>query len=119
MPLELLNRQGSPNSFNQDGPLTMIGEAQAKILGQGLRLAGVEGIRHVFCSPSLSCLQTCQNILKGLQEGNKETTRLKIAVEPGLFDWNANYQDSMPQFLTKDEMKLAGFNVEVINISYC
>jgi len=118
MPLELPNRQGSPNSFNQDGPLTMIGETQAKILGQGLRLAGVNGIRHVFCSPSLSCLQTCQNLLKNLQEEDEETIQLKIAVEPGLFDWNANYQDSMPQFLTKDEMKLSGFNIEVTNISY-
>ena len=121
MPVELPDRQGFPKSFNHDGPITMVGETQARLLGQGLRLAGVGNIQHVFCSPSLRCLQTCKNLLKGLQEGDeKEINKLKIAVEPGLFEWTAYYPDHMPQFLTKVEILNAGFDLKVsLYLKYC
>lgn len=83
----------------------MLGEIQANLLGQALRLTGSASLRHVYCSPSLRSLQTCHNILKGLQLDRA----LPIALEPGLFEWLAWYQDSLPQFMTPEEMEEAGF----------
>ncbi|XP_016119522.1 ubiquitin-associated and SH3 domain-containing protein B-like, partial [Sinocyclocheilus grahami] len=40
-------------------------------------------VDFVYCSPSLRCVQTAYNILKGLQKDGKT----KIRVEPGLFEW--------------------------------
>ncbi|EFX80352.1 hypothetical protein DAPPUDRAFT_318481 [Daphnia pulex] len=108
MPLSVPKRQGSPESFFKDCPLTILGETQAGLLGQALRSAGESNkIQHVYCSPSLRSLQTCQNILKGLEIEQS----IPISLEPGLFEWLAWYQDSMPQFLTPSEMLDAGFRL--------
>ena len=107
MPLSVPKRQGSPESFFKDCPLTILGETQAGLLGQALRIAGVSTIQHVYCSPSLRSLQTCHNILKGLEVEHS----VPICLEPGLFEWLAWYQDSMPQFLTPSEMRDAGFRL--------
>jgi ubiquitin-associated SH3 domain-containing protein len=108
MPLSVPKRQGSPESFFKDCPLTILGETQAGLLGQALRSAGESNkIQHVYCSPSLRSLQTCQNILKGLEIEQS----IPISLEPGLFEWLAWYQDSMPQFLAPSEMLDAGFRL--------
>uniref|UniRef100_A0A672KL95 Ubiquitin associated and SH3 domain containing B n=1 Tax=Sinocyclocheilus grahami TaxID=75366 RepID=A0A672KL95_SINGR len=39
-------------------------------------------VDFVYCSPSLRCVQTAYNILKGKTDG-----KTKIRVEPGLFEW--------------------------------
>lgn len=108
MPLAVPKRQGSPESFFKDCPLTILGETQAGLLGQALRSSGGSNkIQHVYCSPSLRSLQTCQNILKGLEIEQS----IPICLEPGLFEWLAWYQDSMPQFLSPSEMLDAGFRL--------
>lgn len=107
MPLSLPKRQGSPESFYKDCPLTVLGETQARLLGQALRLAGISSIQHVYCSPSLRSMQTCQNILKGLEIEHS----VPICLEPGLFEWLIWYKDSLPQFLTPSEMLDAGFRL--------
>lgn len=106
MPLEVPTRSGSPESFAKDCPLTVVGEMQATLLGQAMRMAGIDTIRHVFSSPSLRCLQTCRNLLNGLGESG-----LEMASEPGLFEWLAWYADSMPVFLTSEEIRRAGFKL--------
>lgn len=108
MPLTVPKRHASPESFFKDCPLTVLGETQAGLLGQALRLAGESRIQHVYCSPSLRSLQTCQNILKGLEIEHT----VPICLEPGLFEWLAWYQDSMPQFLTLSEMLDTGFRLQ-------
>lgn len=107
MPLSLPRRQGAPDSFYKDCPLTQVGETQALLLGKALCTAEVS-LQHVYCSPSLRSLQTCRGILRGLLQD--ETT--PIALEPGLFEWLAWYTDAMPQFMTPKEMTEAGFRLK-------
>ena len=38
--------------------------------------------------------------------------KLKINIEPGLFEWLAWYQDEMPRWMTSEELLAAGYNVE-------
>ena len=107
MPLSVPKRHGSPDSFYKDCPLTQMGEMQALLLGQAFHdVAGIS-IKHVYCSPSLRSLQTCQSVLRGLLQ--EETT--PIALEPGLFEWLAWYSDAMPQFMTPKEMTEAGLRL--------
>lgn len=67
MPQNIPQRRDFPNSYQTDTPLTCLGEHQAKLTGLGMKAAHLtKSIKHVYCSPSLRCVQTCHNILVGL-----------------------------------------------------
>lgn len=67
MPPNIPQRHNLQNSYLTDTPLTCVGEFQAKLTGWGMKAAHLtKSIKHVYCSPSLRCIQTCHNILVGL-----------------------------------------------------
>ncbi len=117
MPLSLPARAGGGEAFAaRDSPLTRIGATQARLTGEALRSAGVE-IAHAYSSPSLRCVQTAHHILAGL--GLER--RVRIHLEPGLFEWLAWYAagdgsgssgGGMPEWMTAAELTAAGYNVE-------
>ncbi|XP_017287398.1 ubiquitin-associated and SH3 domain-containing protein B [Kryptolebias marmoratus] len=82
MPSSLPARSGGHWDYDKDCPITVFGSTQARLVGEAL-LESHTPINFVYCSPSLRCIQTAQNILQGLQQEAKT----KIRVEPGLFEW--------------------------------
>ena len=106
MPRVIPHRQGSPKSFHGDTPLTEMGLYQARITGEGLREQDIT-FTHVYSSPSLRCIQTCQAILDGMGADPS----LRINVEHGLFEWLAWCRGNVPQFMTLQELEQFGLRV--------
>ncbi|KAF5290610.1 hypothetical protein FQA39_LY14676 [Lamprigera yunnana] len=107
MPVNLPARALGPRGYAKDSPLTQIGIHQAFLTGEALRNANVD-ITHVFSSPSFRCVQTCDAVLRGLGKENS----LKIKLEPGLFEWLVWYPESLPNWLTPEELIAAGYNID-------
>ncbi|XP_058057221.1 ecdysteroid-phosphate phosphatase isoform X1 [Anopheles bellator] len=96
----------NPTLWQKDSPLTNVGRYQARLVGEGMKDAGVK-IDAVYSSPSFRCIQTATSCLEGL--GLK--TSLPIHVEPGLFEWMAWYQDGLPEWLSAEELLAADYNI--------
>lgn len=105
MPLSVPKRTGGPMDFFKDCPLTQIGLFQATLTGEAMKACNMR-FDHVFCSPSLRCLETCTNVLKATNQ-----THLKINIEPGLFEWCGWYRTGMPAWMTIPELQDRGFNI--------
>ncbi|KAJ8674069.1 hypothetical protein QAD02_005331 [Eretmocerus hayati] len=92
--------------FQDDCPLTTLGELQAALIGEAMKVAKMH-IDVAFASPSLRCIQTLSQILKGFQSD------LSIKVEPGLMEWVAWYQNGLPTWMTPEELSNAGFKIDM------
>ena len=109
LPRRIPTRRGGPKDFFKDGPISEIGTFQAKLIGEALRAKGIT-FTQVYCSPSLRCVQTASSVLEGLMAEN--TAELKIKVEPALFEWMAWCRNTLPKFMTVDELSDYGLKVD-------
>lgn len=113
MPSTLPQRNLGPKGYHKDSPLTKIGVYQATLVGEGLKEAATE-IHHVYCSPALRCVQTCDAVLRGMGVQGE----LKIKIEPGLFEWLAWYPDHPPDWMTPEELITEGYNIDLDYIPF-
>ncbi|XP_026760655.2 protein UBASH3A homolog isoform X3 [Galleria mellonella] len=108
MPLSLPERAGGKDSYAKDTPLTRVGRLQAQLVGEGLRLAGIS-LRYVYASAALRCVETAQELLRGLQDPT-----VKIRVEPGLFEYKVWHSaKGLAPFMTPLELHKAGFSIDL------
>lgn len=108
MPKTVPKRHDGPEGFVRDTPLTNIGRYQAKLVGEGARLNGIT-IEHVYASPALRCMQTCDGFLKGM--GIKD--KVSIRIEPALFEWIGWYVNGPPTYMKPEDYVAAGFNIDL------
>ncbi|XP_018598357.1 ubiquitin-associated and SH3 domain-containing protein B-like isoform X2 [Scleropages formosus] len=108
MPQTLPLRAGGYRDYDKDAPITVFGSTQARLVGAAL-LESNTTIDFVYCSPSLRCVQTAQNILKGMQQEG----RRKIRVEPGLFEWTKWVSgSSLPAWMPPSDLISANLSVD-------
>ncbi len=107
MPTSLPARPSGPDAYLKDSPLTSIGIVQARLTGEAMLATGA-AVSHAYASPSYRCVQTCHHILVGLGLHRD----VKINLEPGLFEWLAWHQNSIPECMTPEELQRAGYNVD-------
>ncbi|KAM9299194.1 ubiquitin-associated and SH3 domain-containing protein B [Gastrophryne carolinensis] len=108
MPLSLPQRSGGYRDYEKDAPITVLGCTQARLVGEAL-LESNTTVDFVYCSPSLRCIQTAHNILKGLKQESKG----KIRVEPGLFEWTKWVSGtSLPAWLSPTELAAANLSID-------
>ncbi|XP_012273406.1 protein UBASH3A homolog isoform X2 [Orussus abietinus] len=103
MPKELPPR--NIQDFQNDSPLTTLGELQASLVGKAMKSSDVK-VDVAFASPSLRCVQTLSKILKGLNSD------IPIKIEPGFIEWLAWYPNGLPTWMTPTELLEAGFNID-------
>ena len=63
MPKNVPLRHKGPEGFARDCPLTVMGTLQASLVGEAMKEAGIT-INHVYCSPSLRCIQTAHSLVE-------------------------------------------------------
>uniref|UniRef100_A0A8C9TG58 Ubiquitin associated and SH3 domain containing B n=1 Tax=Scleropages formosus TaxID=113540 RepID=A0A8C9TG58_SCLFO len=108
MPPSLPQRSGGYRDYDKDSPITVFGSTQARLVGEAL-LESNTMIDFVYSSPSLRCVQTAHNILRGLQQDGK----MKIRVEPGLFEWTKWVSGtSLPAWLSSADLAAANLSVD-------
>ncbi|KAG5866952.1 hypothetical protein JTB14_035406 [Gonioctena quinquepunctata] len=107
MPKALPFRKDGSKGYLKDTPLTNVGLLQATLIGEGLKDKNID-IEHAYSSPSYRCIQTCDALLRGLNKRDQ----IKIRVEPGLFEWTAWYAEGPPDWMTHEEFRNGGYNVD-------
>uniref|UniRef100_A0A673K0D6 Ubiquitin associated and SH3 domain containing Bb n=1 Tax=Sinocyclocheilus rhinocerous TaxID=307959 RepID=A0A673K0D6_9TELE len=108
MPAALPAWGGAHRDYEMDTPITVVGATQSKIVGEAL-LESNTTIDFVYCSPSLRCVQTAHEILRGMQQDG----RISIRVEPGLFEWTKWVTGtSLPTWIPPTDLAAANLNVD-------
>ncbi|KAF0289224.1 Protein UBASH3A [Amphibalanus amphitrite] len=64
------------------------------------------------CSSSYRCLTVCLTASDCLWPGLGLQQQLPLRMEPGLFEWLVWYADGLPSFLSPEELRSWGFNVD-------
>ncbi|XP_021534838.1 ubiquitin-associated and SH3 domain-containing protein A isoform X1 [Neomonachus schauinslandi] len=108
-PYSLPRRSNGIKDFENDPPLSSCGIFQSRMAGEALLDSGIR-VSSVFASPALHCVQTARHILEEL----KLEKRIKIRVEPGIFEWTKwESGKTTPTLMTLDELKEANFNISM------
>ncbi|KAF4799726.1 hypothetical protein TURU_052009 [Turdus rufiventris] len=81
MPPSLPQRSGGFRDYEKDAPITVLGCTQARLVGEAL-LETNTIVDYIYSSPSLRCVQTAHNILKGAP------FQLKFRSKPGGVPYN-------------------------------
>ncbi|NXL47866.1 UBS3A protein, partial [Podilymbus podiceps] len=107
-PSTLPKRKDSVKHFEYDPPLSCCGIFQSRLIGEALLDQEVT-VSYAYSSPTLRCIQTAQYILQGLKLDQK----VKIRVEPGLFEWT-KWEASrvIPNFMTVTELANASYKID-------
>ncbi|NWS81134.1 UBS3A protein, partial [Toxostoma redivivum] len=107
-PSSLPRRKDSMKKFENDPPLSCCGIFQSRLIGEALLDQEVT-VSHVYSSPALCCVQTAQHVLQGL----KLNPKVRIRVEPGLFEWTKwEASKAIPSFMTVAELVEASYNID-------
>ncbi|NXR53114.1 UBS3A protein, partial [Hippolais icterina] len=107
-PSSLPRQKDSMKQFECDPPLSCCGIFQSRLIGEALLDQEVT-VSYVYSSPALRCVQTAQHILQGLKLNQK----VRIRVEPGLFDWTKwEASRAIPNFMTVAELVEASYNID-------
>nr|XP_008533514.1 PREDICTED: ubiquitin-associated and SH3 domain-containing protein A isoform X1 [Equus przewalskii] len=108
-PCSLPRRSNGIKDFENDPPLSSCGIFQSRMAGEALLDSGIK-ITSVFASPALRCIQTAKHILEEL----KLEKRIKIRVEPGIFEWTKwEAGKAAPTLMSLEELREANFNVSM------
>uniref|UniRef100_A0A803YQI7 Ubiquitin-associated and SH3 domain-containing protein A n=1 Tax=Meleagris gallopavo TaxID=9103 RepID=A0A803YQI7_MELGA len=107
-PSTLPKRKDGIKHFEHDPPLSSCGVFQSRLIGEALLDQEVI-VSYMYSSPALRCIQTAQHVLQGLKLDQK----VKIRVEPGLFEWT-KWEASrvIPNFMTLTELTEASYNID-------
>ncbi|KAM9390461.1 ubiquitin-associated and SH3 domain-containing protein A [Phaethornis superciliosus] len=107
-PSSLPKRKDSVKQFECDPPLSCCGIFQSRLIGEALLDQEVT-VSNVYSSPALCCIQTAQHVLRGLKLDDK----IKIRVEPGLFEWTKwEASKVIPDFMTMRELAEASYKID-------
>ncbi|NXP27776.1 UBS3A protein, partial [Scytalopus superciliaris] len=107
-PSALPKRKDSMKQFENDPPLSCCGIFQSRLTGEALLEQEVT-VSYVYSSPALRCVQTAHHVLQGLKLNQK----VKIRVEPGLFEWTKwEVSKVIPNFMTMAELAEASYNID-------
>uniref|UniRef100_A0A0N5ADL7 Protein UBASH3A-like protein n=1 Tax=Syphacia muris TaxID=451379 RepID=A0A0N5ADL7_9BILA len=98
LPRLVPKRKDGYQKFANDAPLTEMGYLQAKLTGRSLLESGIK-VDHIFCSPALRCIQTAVGLLRGMN-----CSKLKINIEPGLFEWTQWCRSGLPSWMHATEL---------------
>ncbi|NXF04322.1 UBS3A protein, partial [Smithornis capensis] len=108
-PSALPRRKDSMKQFECDPPLSSCGIFQSRLIGEALLDQDVM-VTYVYSSPALRCVQTAQHVLQGLKLNQK----VKIRVEPGLFEWTKwEASKVIPHFMTVAELAEASYSIDM------
>lgn len=107
LPKTLPARKDGPKGYLRDSPLTNVGIFTASVIGKAILEKNIP-IDDVYCSPSFRCIQTCNAFLEAINKKDE----LKIKIEPGLFEWLVWYPESLPDWMSVEELIKAGYNID-------
>ncbi|KHJ40042.1 phosphoglycerate mutase family protein [Trichuris suis] len=116
MPDKLPQRQeqlyASKIDWQTDPPLSNMGHKTAAAVGAEFAYLKAN-VDYVYSSPSIRCVQTACRFVEGFEKVQKRSTKLKVRVEGGLFEWLFHTGCVNPRFLHETDLAKGGLPVDL------